>query len=191
MKRMILAAMLSIFLTVLFMPSFASADWSIRLGDDGWNPAYTTHYNFDRIDFFIPSVNSGITWAGSGASNFSLPNWTVSMISPTHVQATNSLTPASILFWNLSFTGISAPNNFILDYVVYAANSPAYGITMSIPNGVPVFTQTAQGQGPGWSTMSSSQIQTYNNSSVPVPPAILLFSTGLIGVAALRKRLYS
>jgi len=189
MKRILLTAALSVLMTFACMPSIVSADWSISFGDDGGDPGHNSHYNFDRVDFFIPSVNSGITWAGSGVSNFSLPGWTVPIQIPTYVQATNTLTPASILFWTLSFTGSSAPSNFILDYVVYAANSPVYGITMSIPNGNINFNQAPLGQS-GWTTMSSSQLATYSNSAVPVPSAILLFGTGLVGIAALRKRIH-
>ena len=177
-----------IFLAALLcLPSAASADWGFNFGDNGWNPAGTSHYNFSKIDFLIPDVpeNSGIYWSGNGVSNFSQANWSAQKISPNYILATTMGPAVGIMFWNVLFTG-AAPANFKLDYVVYTDDgSPAFGINMSIPNEIPNFTENV-----GWTGMSETQLQTYSASSVPVPPAILLLGTGLIGLVALRKRIH-
>jgi hypothetical protein len=90
-----------------------------------------------------------------------------------------------IMFWDVLFTN-SVPSNFRLDYVLYTDNGlPAFGINMLIPNGTPNFTENV-----GWTGMSEPQLQAYSASSVPVPSAILLLGTGLVGIAALRKRIH-
>ncbi len=60
----------------VFAPPIASATWGFRMGDDGYTPA-GVDVNFRKIEFFIPDVpqNSGITWSGSGVSNFSNTQW--------------------------------------------------------------------------------------------------------------------
>jgi hypothetical protein len=185
MKIMMLVTALSMFLTFACMPPSASADWGFNFGDNGWNPAGTTHYNFSKIDFIIPNIveNTGITWSGSGVSNFSQAGWSVQRINPNYIVATG---PAvGIMFWNVLFTN-STPANFRLDYVLYADNGlPAFGINMTVPNGMPNFTENV-----GWTGMSEPQLQAYSASSVPVPSAVLLLGTGLVGIAALRKRIH-
>ena len=79
----------------------------------------------------------------------------------------------------------TAPANFRLDYVLYTDNGlPAFGINMFITNGQLNFTQDT-----GWKAMDTDQLRAYSQSSVPVPSAILLLGTGLVGIAALRKRI--
>lgn len=190
MKRIVLTAVLSVLLIFVCMPSIASADWGFRFGDNGWsNDSTPVHYNFNKIIFNIPNVaeNTGITWLGNGVSDFNLTGWTAAhQTNSNYVVATGPT--AEILFWNVLFTGTAPPANFTLGYVLYNAdnNLPAFGINMFISNGVPNFTQ-----GIGWTPMDTTQLQTYGSqSSVPVPPAILLLGTGLVGIAALRKRIH-
>jgi hypothetical protein len=185
MKRMTLTVTFCMFLIFAFLPSIVSADWGFRFGDNGWNPAGTEHHNFSKIDFIIPNIaeNTGITWLGNGVSNFSQAGWSIQRINSNYVVATG---PAvGIMFWDVLFTN-SVPGNFRLDYVLYTDNGlPAFGINMLIPNGTPNFTENV-----GWTGMSEPQLQAYSASSVPVPSAILLLGTGLVGIAALRKRIH-
>jgi hypothetical protein len=188
MKRILLTAVLGMLLTFAFMPPVASADWGFSFGDNGWNPANTDHYNFSKIDFIIPNTpqNAGITWSGNGLSNFSQTGWSAQKINQNYVVATGPA--AGILFWNFLFTGTeTAPANFMLNYVLYNAEdgSPAFGINMFVENGQPNFSQ-----GTGWTPMDSTQLQAYSQSSVPVPSALLLLGTGLVGLAAVRKRIH-
>ena len=186
MKRIVLTVVLSVLLTFACMPSIASADWGFNLGDDGVNPANLQHYNFSRIDVIIPNVpgNAGVTWSGNGVSNFSQGGWIANRINSQYVTATGPA--AGIMFWNVLFTGPETPPaNFRLDYVLYTDNGlPAFGINMFITNGQLNFTQDT-----GWKAMDTDQLRAYSQSSVPVPSAILLLGTGLVGIAALRKRI--
>jgi hypothetical protein len=185
MKSMMLTVKLCMFLAFALIPSIASADWGFNFGDNGWNPAGTMHYNFSKIDFIIPNIaeNAGITWSGNGVSNFSQAGWSAQRINSNYIVATG---PAvGIMFWDVLFTNSSSAN-FKLDYVLYTDSGlPAFGINMTIPNGTPNFTENV-----GWAGMSAPQLQTYSASSVPVPSAILLLGTGLVGITALRKRIH-
>jgi hypothetical protein len=198
MKRMILTVALCMFLTIAFMPAAASADWGFRMGEDGNTPT-GGHVNFRKIEFFIPDVpqNAGVTWSGSGVSNFSSayrpdpsPSWNdnTQKINPTYVLATGNPVRGT-LFWDFLFTG-QAPTDFRLDYLVFRninSTNPVYGISMMIRNGVPNFTSS------GWTTLNLSYLPNYNRTSaaVPVPPTVFLLGAGLIGVVVLRKRIHS
>ena len=106
-------------------------------------------------------------------------------INPTYVPATCTAIRGS-LFWDVLFTG-TPPAEFTLDYLVYKnTNSaqPAYGIRMTIKNGVPDFTN-------GWTILDLKNLPNYNRTpAVPVPPTIFLLGAGLIGIAVLRKRVH-
>jgi hypothetical protein len=195
MKRMLLFAVLSMFLALAFMPAAASADWGFRMGEDGNNPA-GGHVNFRKIEFFIPDVpqNAGITWSNTGVSNFSSayrpdpsPSWNdnTQKINPTYVLATGNAVRGT-LFWDFLFTG-QAPADFRLDYLVYNntnSQMPTYGISMTIKDGVLNF-------GPGgWTVLDRNNLPNYNRTpaAVPVPPSVFLLGAGLIAVVVLRKR---
>jgi hypothetical protein len=174
------------FLLSVFAPNTAYATWGFRMGDDGYTPA-GVDVNFRKIEFFIPDVpqNSGITWSGSGVSNFSNTQWNSQKINPTYVLATGPAITGS-LYWDVLFTG-TASTDFRLDYLVYrntSTTNPAYGVSMSIRNGVPNFTSN------GWTALDVRHLPSYNRTpaAVPVPPSVFLLGAGLIGVIALRKR---
>jgi len=173
-------------LLFVFTPAIASAEWGFRMGDDGYTPA-GVDVNFRKIEFFIPDVpqNAGITWSDSGVTSFSNTQWNSQKINPTYVLATGPAITGS-LYWDVLFTG-TAPADFRLDYLVYRnlnTTNAAYGVSMSIKNGVPNFTST------GWTALDVRNLPSYNRTpaAVPVPPSVFLLGAGLIGVIALRKR---
>jgi hypothetical protein len=170
----------------VFAPTIVSAEWGFRMGDDGYSPA-GVDVNFRKIEFFIPDVpqNTGITWSGSGVTNFSNTQWNSQKTNPTYVLTTGPAITGS-LYWDVLFTG-AAPADFRLDYLVYrntSTTNPAYGVSMSIKNGVPNFTST------GWTELDVRHLPSYNRTpaAVPVPPSVFLLGAGLIGVIVLRKR---
>jgi hypothetical protein len=181
----------------VFVPAIASAEWGFRLGDDGYTPA-GIDVNFRKIEFFIPDVpqNSGITWSGSGVSNFSTTdrpdpssswNTNTQKINPTYVVSTGPAITGS-LYWDVLFTG-APPADFRLDYLVYrntSTGNPAFGVSMSIKNGVPNFTSS------GWTALDVRHLPGYNRTpaAVPVPPSVFLLGAGLIGVIVLKKRVH-
>jgi hypothetical protein len=169
-----------------FIPTIASAEWGFRIDDDGYTQD-GIDVNFRKIEFFISDVpqNAGITWSGSGVSNFSSTQWNSQEVNPTYVLATGPAIKGS-LYWDVLFTG-TAPADFRLDYLVYrntSTTNPAYGVSMSIKNGVPNFTSS------GWTALDVGHLPVYNRTpaAVPVPPSVFLLSAGLIGVIVLRKR---
>lgn len=177
--------MFSLFLTFL-TPAITRADWGFRMGDDGYIPG-RGDVKFSKIEFFIPDVsqNAGITWSGGGVDNFSNARWTSDKINPTYVLAVGPRITES-LYWDFLFTG-TPPADFRLDYLVYRntdSRNPAFGISMTIRNGIPNFTST------GWTSLDIRNLPAYNRASaaVPVPPTVFLLGAGLIGVVMLRKK---
>jgi len=169
-----------------FAPTTASATWGFSMGENGDYPIGSQHANFSKIEFFIPDVpqNAGITWSGSGVSNFSNILWSSDKINPTYVLAAGPAITGN-LFWDFLFTGTAPKKDFRLDYLVYTNNnSPAFGISMSIDKGVPKFNPS------GWTSLNLNNLPNYNRSPVaaPVPPSVFLLGAGLIGVVVLRKR---
>jgi hypothetical protein len=189
MKRMILTVALCMFLTFALMPAAASADWGFRMGEDGYNPA-GGHVNFSRIEFFIPDIsqNAGISWSGTGVSNFSNTQWSSDKMNPTYVLATGSaITTGNLLFWDVLFTG-TAPKSFRLDYLVYTNDSnPAFGLRLKIKDGQLNINPN------GWTVLNLNNLPNYSRTpaAVPVPPSVFLLGAGLIGVVILRKRIHS
>lgn len=173
----------------LFMPNMARADWSIRFGDNGWNPEGTFDYPFTRVEFYIPNVpeNNGIYFSANGATDFSQTDWSAQQIMPTYVSAVG-LAVTDALYWTLNFTDPSNLQNFALtlDYLVYADNDAVYGIRLFLNNGQLNLTPNT-----GWVVLNENQVKAYSQSAVPVPSAILLLGTGLAGIVALRKRIHS
>jgi hypothetical protein len=176
-------------LAVSFAPTMVQADWSISFGDNGWNPEGTLRYAFNKVEFFIPNVpeNEGIYFTANGATNFSQTGWSVPMVTETHLSAGGPAV-ADTLYWTLNFTDPVNLQNFVLtlDYVIYANNDPAFGIRLFLNNGQLNLTPDT-----GWVALNASRVNSYGQSPVPVPPAILLLGTGLVGVVALRKRIHS
>ena len=179
----VLAVAVSVF---LFAPAGARADWGFSMGEDGWNPGHTQHYdNITKIEFFIPSVaeNAGITWSGQGVTNLSSSSWSATLVNSTYALATG--TGVGSLFWNLVFSG-TAPSNFRLDYLVYTGDlsNPVYTISMYITNGVANFTQ-----GTGWVALNPGEVPSYDRNPVPLPPSALLLAVGLVGAFAFKRKM--
>jgi hypothetical protein len=182
-------------ISFILVPVNAYADWGFRFGDDGWNPAGTTHYNFSKIEFFIPDLpeNAGVTWSGNGVSNFSSTdssnpslswNTGTTKVNPTYVLATGN-TVNGTLYWDVLFTG-DVPKNFRLDYLVYTNDStPAFALRLKIKDG-----QLSTNANSGWTPLILSSLSNYDRApaAVPIPPTLFLMGAGLIGVIVLRKK---
>lgn len=173
-------------LFIIFAPVIACADWGFSMGEDGWNPAGTKHYNMRKIEFFIPDVpqNAGITWSGQGVTDLSVSGWSATKVNPTYVVASGP--SAGTIYWDALFTG-TAPSEFRLDYLVYDKlnkKTPVFAISMNIVNGVPSFTQ-----GSGWIALDPKHLPDYNRNPVPLPPTVWLLGAGLVGAIAFRKKI--
>jgi hypothetical protein len=196
---MLLSTVMVGFYLILFVcvSTDASADWGLRFGDDGWNPAGTVHYNFSKIEFFIPDVpqNAGVTWSGNSVSNFSStdgsnpsPSWNVNthIINPTYVLATGNAVSGT-LYWDVLFTG-NVPQNFRLDYFIYTtAGDPAFGLRLKIKDG-----QLNTNSNSGWTPLILGNLPDYNRApaAVPIPPTVFLLGTGIISAVVVRKRVH-
>ncbi len=172
----------------MMMPGVVMADWSLVFGDNGMTPDNTQHIDFTKVVFVIPTVggNEGINWASTGVNNFSLSGWSATQ-SGSAVTAVGP-TVTGTLFWNTNFTG-TAPASFTLDYLVYGqdGSTPAFGLRLFITNG-----NIDYNQGTGWRVLTSQELaadlKISSGSTVPLPPAVLLLGTGLVGIVALRKK---
>ena len=105
------------------------------------------------------------------------------MPNANYVVATNTTAGISNFNWLFSFTGTST-DSIHLAYLAYTSTGQVFGSYLNFNYG-------------GTSNWSFPEIQNLNPlaynrtgaSSVPIPPAALLFGTGLVGLVGLRKKL--
>lgn len=194
-QKIRIVTVMAIFVTAIIIvaPVSSSADWTLRFGDNGWNAAGTEHVNFGQVEFYLPDLvaNTGVMFADSGATNFTNSNGSSTRRWSTDTDASGSqyilATGPSVgaLYWTLNFLG-SAPAAFVLDYWIdgVGRNSSVLGTRLFVGNGVIDFNQ-----GSGWISLEGTPSSFYGRSSnAPVPTAVLLLGTGLVGIAVLRKR---
>jgi len=166
-----------IFVCLFSTASFAS--WTQSISEDG---VYNgTTYLINKIEVFKLDGTSG--FASPGMSNFSAGTWTVQMPNTSYVVATNVTTGINNFNWLFSFTG-SSTDSLHLAYLAYTTTGQVFGSYLNYNYG-------------GSSTWNFPTITnlnvndpTYNRtpSSVPIPPAVFLFSIGLLSLVGLRKK---
>jgi hypothetical protein len=157
----------SIFALLILVPGVALAGWSVYFpGDDGVGNN-GIHYNYDMIKSYI--VTPGETFAAAGITG-QKSGWTVQNIGLTQV---NMSGPAESGYfgWTYNFAGAAAPALLTIDYYVFANNVNTGAFEIYIRNG-------------NWSYPDYKVIPT-----VPIPPAVWLLGSGLLGLVAIRRRM--
>ena len=152
----------------------------ILVSADYENGLYNNTYNITRIEVFRLDGSSSLE--NPGMSNFTAGSWTVLMPNANCVVATNTTAGISNFNWLFSFTGTST-DSVHLAYLAYTSTGQVFGTNLN-------FSGTS-----GWSYPEIPNVDVnnpvYNRapSSVPIPPAALLFGTSLLSLVGLRKKL--
>jgi hypothetical protein len=178
-KKMVIGVMAILFTCLCATASFAN--FSMGFSENGIYNGTT--YNITKIEVF--DLGGNRDFASPGASNFSNGTWTVQMPSANYVVATTSPTGAKNFDWTLYLTGNQNGATLNLAYLAYTSTSQVYGTYMNLSNGSWAFPTISpfSANDPRFVALRGGP------AAVPVPPAVFLFGTGLIGLAALRKKI--
>jgi len=140
-----------------------------------------TIYNITKIEIFnLDDSNRDFNSPGMGG--FSTGSWTVQMPNPDWVLATNTATGTSGFYFTLFFTGNSSGSKLNLAYLAYTSTGEVFGTYL-------------RKNGSNWNfpviTNLNVNDPAFNRTGapVPLPPALYLFSGGLLGLALLRKKI--
>jgi hypothetical protein len=176
MKKKIIICFMTILIICLWATvSFAS--WSVGFGENGVYGGTT--YSITKVEVFMLDGTSGLE--GPGMSNFTAGTWTVNMPNSNYVVATNA--GISNFNWLFSFTGASS-DSLQLAYLAYTSTGQVFGCYLNYNYGTSSWTfPTIDNFDP------NDPIYNRSNSSVPLPPAVFLFSGGLFSLVALRKKI--
>jgi len=177
-KKIIISSIM--ILIICFWATAVFASWSVWFGENG---VYgSTTYNITKIEVFKLDGTSGLESPAMG--NFTAGSWTVNMPNTNYAVATNATPGISTFNWLFSFLGAST-DSLHLAYIAYTSTGQAFGSYMNFNYGGIT----------GWSV---PEIPDFNPndpdydrtaSSVPLPPAVFLFSGGLLSLVALRKKI--
>lgn len=174
-------------MTVLFTCLWAGvsfASWSQGFSENGLYDGTT--YSITKIEVFKLSGNRDFESPGMG--NFSAGSWTVQMPNANYVLSTNTSTNTSNFSWLLYFTKGQGGSKLDLAYLAYTSDGQVFGTYLNRSNNnawtYPVISNTA---------LTVSQINDprfdRTGAAVPIPPAVFLFSGGLLSLVALRKKI--
>jgi hypothetical protein len=180
-NKMIVCFMAVIF--VCFSAAASLASWSQGFSENGLRDGIT--YSITKIEVFKLSGNRN--FESPGAGSFSTGSWTVQMPNSNYVLATNAATNTTNFNWLLYFTGNRNGSKLDLAYLAYTSSGQVFGTYLNRANNAwtyPVISNTAL-------TLSQINDPRFNRTgtAVPIPPAVFLFSGGLFGLMALRKRI--
>jgi hypothetical protein len=142
-------------------------DWAQQFNESGVG-------NFDAMECFM--VSGGSEW--TSIDGFSNGSWSGEIVSPNYVMATGNT--VTNLNFNLRGTDVGPPNVFTFDFLAWDGGI----ITGTLKE------HTRVSYNGGWSFAASpADVSGYDRSDpfaaravVPLPPSVLLFSTGLLGL---------
>jgi len=163
-------------LIVFLWVAISSASCPTGFGENGIYDGVT--YNIVKIEVF--DLGGTSDFEAPGMYNFTAGTWTVQMPNTKYVLATNA-TPISNFNWFFSFTGTSADTGH-LAYLAHASTGEIFGTYIDY-------------SGSSWTVPAIAGFDpndpAYDRtaSSVPLPPAVFLFSGGLLSLVALRKKI--
>ena len=174
-KKKIIICSMAIFIICLWATALF-ASWSVGFGENGIYGGTT--YSITKVEVFKLDGTSGLE--GHGMSNFTAGTWTVQMPNTNYVVATNA--GVSNFNWLFSFLG-TPTDSLHLAYLVYTSTGEVFGS----------YIDYNYGGNSNWSIPEipdvNPNIYDRNDSPVPLPPAVFLFSGGLFSLVALRKKI--
>jgi hypothetical protein len=177
-KKVIVCSMVILIVFLWATASFGS--WSTGFGKNGLYGGVT--YNIIKIEVFDLGGTSG--FEAPGMYDFTAGSWTVQLPNTKYVLATNATPGISNFNWFFSFTGNSS-DSLHLAYLAYTSTGQVFGS----------YIDYNYGGTPNWSIPTiegldvNDPIYDRTASSVPLPPAVFLFSGGLLSLVALRKKI--
>ena len=158
------------------LPGMASADYVQSWVENGKYGTSASYQTWDTAEAFLLSPGN---WIGTGLTITSPTGWTATLINPTYARATGGLFDSSTqgnFYFTTRATDLTAVP-FSFDWVL-SNHSDIVGVQRSI------YTP-----GGGWSYADvTGNPPTENRSPVPLPPAMLLLGSGLVGLLLLRRR---
>ena len=169
----------------IWLPDMASADYVQFWSENGQYGPTNAQQTWDKAEAFLVS---GGTWTDPGLT-IAVTGWTATFINPTYILATGPTFNSSlqgIFSFTTYATDRTGTDPFVFDWIL------SHGTTIV---GFDRLTWTPA-TGGGW-TLTESPIpaadftaQSFqeNRSPVPLPPTILLLSSGLVGLRLLRRR---
>lgn len=159
--------------------SVSFADFSKTLHENGeYNGAV---YNITKVEIFNLD-GSNRDFSNPGIGNFSAGSWTVQMPNADWILATNTMTGTSAFYFTLFFTKNDSGSKLDLAYLAYTSTGEVFGTYLKRNSNswsFPVITNL------------NINDPAFNRTGapVPLPPAVYLFSGGLLGLAFLRKKI--
>jgi hypothetical protein len=160
---------------IICLPGVAYAWTSLQQGYyDNYPLTGDPAVPIDKIEFFI--VDGSVTFAATPLVTYANPGfsgWTVTVISPTHVVATNASAPTSAT-WYYQFTGSTPVPNYTLVWNAYS-DKFEYGEIVTLANG-------------GLSTPPPGDYFRDAAYVVPLPGSVLLLGSGFLGLGLLGWR---
>ena len=155
------------------LPGMASADYVQSWVENGKYGTSASYQTWDTAEAFLLSPG---TWIGTGLTITSPTGWTATLINPQYALATGPAYSGNFYFTTRA-TNLTGTDPFSFDWVL-SNQGTIVGVQRSI------YTP-----GGGWSYVDfTGNIPTENRSPVPLPPAMLLLGSGLVGLLLLRRR---